>query len=332
MSLFSLLAAAALLAVLIWLLKQPSDFRVVRCRTIHAAPETIFPLLQDLQRWPDWSPWLIHEPSALLNHSDSSDKVGSWYSWHGELIGEGKICHEHIEAPHRLNQTLLFQKPMRASHQVRFEVAPHSEGNTRVEWIMEGKLPFLFRWMGPMMDRMVGGDFELGLVQLAREAGDPEAQLQIKFQGRVSTSTVHYGYQTFEGAAQALPHVLEKTFSAMLESAEHLGLELTSEPFVLYHRMNASTGQVYCDICLPIAEGLAIPGYQQDSLHAMSCERTQMKGDYPFLPLAWHAAFSHLRMHKLKQDKSLPMVERYVSHPEHSDSLGTITQIDLPVR
>jgi DNA gyrase inhibitor GyrI len=54
-------------------------------------------------------------------------------------------------------------------------------------------------------------------------------------------------------------------------------------------------------------------------------------GDYRHLELAWYAAFSHVRMRKLKVVKGAPMVERYVSDPQVESGLGVVTFIDLPL-
>ena len=332
MSLFSIIAGVIFLAILGWLFTQPASYRVVRGRSICADSDAIFPLLQDLMHWPSWSPWLIHEPDALLDHSDSSDQVGSWYRWSGDYIGSGRVTLESLTPGHQLEHKLEFMKPMRSSSTVRFELKPEGDDKTRVDWIMEGKFPFLFRWMGPMMDRMIGGDFELGLVQLAREAGDADAQLQIHFVGTVQTEAVHYCYQPHEGPAQSLPTVLEQQFTALLETAHHLGIELTAPPFILYHRMDAITGQVRCDICLPLPDGQSLPGHDHDNLPSQQCERTEMRGEYRFMPLAWHASFGHLRMKKKKLDKGQPMIERYVTDPRTMHGLERITQIDLPIR
>ena len=53
----------------------------------------------------------------------------------------------------------------------------------------------------------------------------------------------------------------------------------------------------------------------------------EVLGDHDFLPLAWYAAFSHCRMHKIKLDKSRPSLEIYHDNPVAIDDSNTIKTI-----
>ena len=49
---------------------------------IDAAPEKIFPIINDLSNWEQWSPWVIAEPTALINVA----KDGKYHDWDGDII------------------------------------------------------------------------------------------------------------------------------------------------------------------------------------------------------------------------------------------------------
>lgn len=66
---------------------------------------------------------------------------------------------------------LSFVRPWQADNQVEFKFEPGPAG-TRVTWAMHGPQPFLARAMGLFVstDKLVGPDFEKGLMNLKRTA------------------------------------------------------------------------------------------------------------------------------------------------------------------
>jgi hypothetical protein len=65
-------------------------------------------------------------------------------------------------------------KPMKTSNTVVFTLAPEADG-TQVTWAMHGEQPYLGKLMGVLfnMDKLVGGGFDQGLVELKALAEAP---------------------------------------------------------------------------------------------------------------------------------------------------------------
>lgn len=102
-------------------------------------------------------------------YSGPVEGVGAKYAWKGNgKAGAGTM--EILEAaePARIHLRLEFSKPMKALNPTTFTFAPEGNG-TQVTWTMTGENKGLSRvFMVFMnMDKMVGGDFEKGLAQLA---------------------------------------------------------------------------------------------------------------------------------------------------------------------
>lgn len=152
-----------------------ADFEVTRSTTIDAPPERVHALLDDFRRWREWSPWEDLDPDLRREYSGADRGVGARYAWEGNRKA-GKGSMEIVEStPERVGLTISFEKPWNATNAIAFELA--GTERTEVTWRMSGTnrgvLALFARVIS--MDRMVGRDFEKGLVRLkaAAESGQP---------------------------------------------------------------------------------------------------------------------------------------------------------------
>lgn len=146
-----------------------SNFSVSRSAVIPAPAEEIYPLVVSFREWLNWSPWEGLDPAMKRTYSGPVEGVGATYAWQGNRkAGAGTM--EIVEAtePSRIVLRLEFSKPMKAVNPTLFTFVPDGSG-TRVTWTMTGESKGLSRvfMMFMNMDKMVGGDFDKGLKQLA---------------------------------------------------------------------------------------------------------------------------------------------------------------------
>ena len=164
---------AAIAAVLIIASTKPDTFRVQRSATITAAPEAIFPYLNDFQRWPAWSPYEHRDPAMKRTFSGPATGKGSVYEWDGNKnVGKGRIEVTDVLPNARLAINLDMLKPFEAHNKAEFTLQPQGGNATLVTWAMHGPAPFFSKVMQVFcnMDRMVGTDFEAGLAKLKAAA------------------------------------------------------------------------------------------------------------------------------------------------------------------
>jgi uncharacterized protein YndB with AHSA1/START domain len=160
--------AALIAAVLLFAATRPDSFRVERSIAISAPPEKIFPLIDDFHQWPLWSPWEKIDPQLRRTYGGAASGSGATYAWEGNnKVGSGRM--EIIEStpPDHIRIQLDFLKPFEAHNTAEFTVTREGSGS-RVSWGMYGPSPFMAKVMGIFvsMDKMVGKDFEKGLMQL----------------------------------------------------------------------------------------------------------------------------------------------------------------------
>lgn len=167
-----LLAIALLLVIAA---TRPDQFRIERSATIQASPERIFPYINDLHRWQAWSPYEKKDPAMQRSFEGPPSGLGATYGWNGNKnIGSGRmeICASVPSS--RVNLKLDFFTPFKASNTAEFVLEPQGE-STRITWSMQGRSNFTNKLMGLVFnfDKLVGKDFEDGLVNLRSLAEQP---------------------------------------------------------------------------------------------------------------------------------------------------------------
>lgn len=155
-------------------LTRPDTYRVQREIEIAAQPAAIFANLDDFHRWADWSPWEKLEPGMKRSYSGPASGVGARYAWEGDKVGAGTMTISESKPPERLTIRLDFTRPFAETNQVLLELTPAAAG-TRVRWTMSGPLRLAGRVMSLFtnMDKVIGRDFEKGLVQLKERCERP---------------------------------------------------------------------------------------------------------------------------------------------------------------
>lgn len=147
---------------------QPSQYTVRRSAVISAAPEVVFPLINDFHNWASWSPWEKLDPAMKKTFEGSPVGTGSIYSWAGNSdVGEGRMTIAESKPNESVRIKLEFLKPFESTSTTDFLLKP-SGGGTSVDWVMSGENNFIAKAFSLFMnmDKMVGGDFEKGLSQM----------------------------------------------------------------------------------------------------------------------------------------------------------------------
>ena len=84
---------AAIAGVMLYAATMPDVFLVRRSIVINAAPEKIFPLINDFRQWPAWSPYEKKDPAMKRSYGAASAGQGAVYEWDGDgNVGSGRIA------------------------------------------------------------------------------------------------------------------------------------------------------------------------------------------------------------------------------------------------
>ena len=171
------IAALAVLVVLIVLaaVLRPSEFQVARSLLIGATPERLFPYINNLHRFQDWSPYKDKDPTARNEFSGPDEGPGAVFRWIGDgNVGEGIMTIVNSVPNSKVGVDLEFIRPFAGHNSVEFTLVTQP-GGTMVTWSMVGKYALIPKIVGLFlnMDKMIGGDFENGLKRLKTLAENP---------------------------------------------------------------------------------------------------------------------------------------------------------------
>jgi Polyketide cyclase / dehydrase and lipid transport. len=158
----------AVAAILIYAATKPDSFRVERTATMNAPAEKIFPYIEGLKRWIEWSPYEGRDPGMKRTYSGAESGKGAVYEWDGnDSVGKGRMEILDSRPPNKVVIKLDFLKPFEGHNTAELTVEPKG-GQTIVTWAMYGPSTFMTKLIGTFMDMddMIGRDFAAGLAKL----------------------------------------------------------------------------------------------------------------------------------------------------------------------
>ena len=162
---------AIILALVVVSQLLPSTYHVDRSIVIAAKPEVIFPWLNNLKKWPEWSAWTAaKDPTLVYAYEGPEEGVGAISKWDAKKLGEGSMKLIESDLATGLKFDLSFEHGKYLSTGAfTFESA---DAGTKVTWGMDGNVSRnpLDRFFSLFMDKFIGPDFEEGLASLKKKA------------------------------------------------------------------------------------------------------------------------------------------------------------------
>jgi len=155
----------ATLAVLSVGMLLPATYTVSRSIVINAEMAHIHTFVNDLEHWPDWTPWVKDDPTIVIEVGEITKGVGAHHDWQGDS-GAGELTFTSSDPNVGIGYDMSFNEDKYLSTGV---IAYKSTtGGTEVTWTMtgdNGRNP-INRYFGLMMEPMTGPMFEDGLNRL----------------------------------------------------------------------------------------------------------------------------------------------------------------------
>lgn len=152
----------------------PRHVSVERSTVINAPESDVFAYVNNLHKFNEWSPWAARDPEAHYVFSGPDEGVGARMEWDSDHPDVGKGTQEIVESDTNKSVVVALDFGLKGAASASYTLSPAGAG-TRITWGLNtdvGNNP-LTRWMGLMLDRWIGADYEEGLANLKKivEAG-----------------------------------------------------------------------------------------------------------------------------------------------------------------
>lgn len=148
----------------------PKTYSVNRSTVINAPDSVIYTNIADFNEFYKWNPWAKMEPTAKTTVTGTIGQPEHLYAWEGDKTGSGQMKIKSVALNKMVDIELRFIKPFESLADTRFDIMKEGGGN-KVTWTMSGEnVGTMNKWMGLLMDGMIGKDFEDGLKNLKEKS------------------------------------------------------------------------------------------------------------------------------------------------------------------
>ena len=149
----------------------PASTSVSRSTEIKVSPDKLFTYVNDLRQFNRWSPWHGIDPEARYDFAGPDKGVGSKMSWSSEHPKVGSGTQEIIRSEPNSQVVTQLDFEGQGNAVATFQLDPVAD-STRITWGFETDWGnnLIWRYMGLMMDKWVGTEYEKGLAELKQLA------------------------------------------------------------------------------------------------------------------------------------------------------------------
>ncbi len=165
---FIYILAGIIIAILVGASWMPRTFNIEKTIVIKRTVPEVMTRVGNLNDYALWNPWQQSEPSSSKTISGTPNTPGHKYAWSGKKIGIGSLTLRSADDKH-IHFDLEFIKPWKSKAKDNWLFEPWGDGETKITWQNSGGLPWpIARLMGPMLNKNLNHQFEVGLENLKK--------------------------------------------------------------------------------------------------------------------------------------------------------------------
>ena len=241
-----------LLAIIVIGVFLPSRVQIERAATIDAHAATVFMLVNDFSQINKWSPWLDADPNARIELAGPRSGVGATISWDGNILGSG--TRTIVESTPFERVVIAVELGDRGQATSTFSI---SEADSRaiVTWRFETAfgINLVKRYVGLMLDGIVGREYEAGLAGLKEMAESlPRADFSDIEIEHVVVDAVDIAYQPTRSAPEptAISEAMGRAYFDVLAFMDEHDLQDAGPPLSISRAFNGA--QMQFDAGIPV--------------------------------------------------------------------------------
>lgn len=307
----------------------PKTVVIERSTNIQAPAKTVYAQIIDLHQWDHWSPWKKMGDNVSVEYKNNGVGLDAGYVIKNKNKEGSGATIMVTEANPFSKVAVSLDFMQRGEALSSFTLTDNNEA-TSVNWSLTydvGNNPFA-RWIGLLMKKSMGTDFENGLVklkalcQVIEKDNDPVVLLE-------ETNEMNYA-----GIRKTVSFIeINREMSSMYGTISHFldqnDIAVVGIPFALYHLMNEEEIDLECG--MPISGGFEEnTTVKTGTLPALTCACIDFYGDYSNLEDGHKVLQEWVETHGFNL-VSAPM-EFYLTDPsQEPDPEKWLTRICYPI-
>jgi hypothetical protein len=147
----------------------PAHVTVTRSKSISAPESIVFPYLNNLHEFSEWSPWAVRDPQLAVSYAGPQLGKGAKIQWTSKVpsIGTGSMEILESQPNHSIDMAVDYNGLEGTGS---YRIVPDGSGS-KVTWAFgydSGTSP-LKRWKALMLDSFVGAEYSAGLERLEQK-------------------------------------------------------------------------------------------------------------------------------------------------------------------
>lgn len=327
------MGAVVLLVVVVGVF-LPSTGQLERETTIDAPSATVFALINDFHRMMEWSPWIEADPNAKVQFSGPEMGVGAVVRWDGEVIGQGSLTNvESVPFERVVGQLDLGGIPALSTFSLS-----QTDGGTDVVWKfdIDFGIDLAGRYFGLFIDRIVGRDYENGLVNLKTLAESlPRADFRDAQIERMVVAPIDIAYlrTTSQPNAAAISEAMGEAYFNILGFMDQHDLVEAGAPLSISRTFSGS--ELVFDAAIPVSGVTDETVREEDGVklgrtYGGPVIRARHVGTYRNLGRTHEKIAAYLAAHGIERNGD--SWESYASDPTRTAESELLTYVYCPVK
>jgi len=276
----------------------PRHVMIERTASIKASPEIVFGQVNILKNWEQWSPWHHIDPKMKLEYNNILSGKGASYSWQSEVknVGNGKLTITRCVPFDTIDVEMNF---MNQGTTLGGYILKKVDSTVVLRWWMDadmGNNP-IGRWMGLLMDRIIGKDFEKGLNSI-KTISERLGNTPLTFETSIEKPS-NYLFIHKVGNGQEMENFFMEGYTILGKYIIENKAKTNGPPFSLYYKWENNLFDF--DICMPVIKPLkGDKTIKPGKLKAGKILTVKYYGPYEGTGRAYAAAMKWLSDKKLK--------------------------------
>ncbi|MFC2137892.1 GyrI-like domain-containing protein [Bacteroidota bacterium] len=305
----------------------PNKIHVERTKLIDAPVHIVFNQVNDLHKWDKWSPWNQIDTAMEKIYFGEKRGEGAGFEWKSEHpnVGNGKMLITSSVLLDSVKTEMDFGDQGTA---IAYHVFNETDSGTNVKWSFDTELGGnpIAKFMGLMMDKWIGADYEKGLINLnnlckvlpAYEIKEKEIETIPYISIKSKCLNEEIGQKYAEAYGELMNFIMENE------------LEVKDDPICIYYSYDSV--QTEFEAAIPVSDIPKLKGnIKAGEIQAGKYIKTTHYGPYDQLIDAYEALNIYMDESGLKM-AGFPW-EKYKTDPQNEpDSRKWITKIYFPVQ